>query len=104
MSNLKIATWNLERPKMPKTGKWSVKNTRITEILKEIDADILVLTETNAVIHPWQEYTTCISSKPLPVGQLHDDCIYHIGENRTTIWFKYPLLELINTSNDDTNQ
>jgi len=103
MPTFKIATWNLERPKMPKSGRSSVKNARIMDILKEINADILVLTETNAVIHPGSVYITCISSNPLPVGQLYDNCIYQEGENRTTIWSKYPLQNRITTSNDDTN-
>jgi len=88
---------------MPKSGNLSKSNIRILEIIKEVNADILVLTETNSVIHPGPDYITCVASRSLPLNQLYDNCIHHEGENRTTIWAKYLLNEQIKTSNDDTN-
>jgi len=44
----RIATWNLERPKL---NGWK-KNPLIQEKINEIDADIWILTETNASIAP----------------------------------------------------
>jgi hypothetical protein len=42
---MKIATWNIERP-----VKDSTRMTQIQEILVSLDADILILTETNKFI------------------------------------------------------
>jgi len=42
---MKIATWNVERP-----TRFSSKVAAINTALKEIAADIIVLTETNACI------------------------------------------------------
>ena len=75
---MKIATWNLER--LDKR-----KNQLILERLTEVNADILVLTETNSIIHP--ENYLCISTEELP--REHDGTKYKVGENRTSIWTKY---------------
>ncbi|MEO6924968.1 MAG: endonuclease/exonuclease/phosphatase family protein, partial [Bryocella sp.] len=79
---MKIATWNLYRPKIS-----SAKNVEIIEEIKRVDADILVLTETNMVINPGEEYTP-VSSDPFPIPGPYR---YTLGENETTIWSKYPL-------------
>jgi exonuclease III len=76
---MKIATWNLERPET-----FSRKNESILEKLKEIDADILILTETNKCIDLEPEYAG-FSSKELMPSEV---CAYTKGENRTTIWSK----------------
>jgi len=85
-SELKIATWNLDRPR-PFTRK--LKNDAITEKLREIDADILVLTETNSCINLHDNYQTCFSTtclfQSLAVGKER----YDEGENRVTIWSKF---------------
>lgn len=75
---MKIATWNLER--LIKN-----KNQVILDELIEIDADILILTETNSQIH--LDNYNCISTEKLP--PLFDGIKYKIGENRTIIWTKY---------------
>lgn len=77
-TTLKIATWNLQRPR---AGSW--KNTpKILEKIHEINADVWVLTETNAAIKPGDDYTS-ISSKSIPD--------YHTqGEACSTIWSRYP--------------
>lgn len=79
---MKIATWNLERPKLSS----KTRNAKIIERLKEIDADILILTETNSIIHPGIAYTSFAT----PALPLSEGSIYSVGENRTTIWSKYP--------------
>jgi hypothetical protein len=79
---MRIATWNLNRP-----HAGSEKNDNIRAILKEIDADILVLTETNWCIDPGVVYTP-LASDPLPTPGLYR---YKHGENETTIWSKYPI-------------
>lgn len=50
--SMKIATWNLDRPRR---GGWK-KNPIIQEQIDEINADIWILTETNRVIN------ICLSS------------------------------------------
>jgi len=49
---MKIATWNLERPTI--NGK---KTFAIIETLREINADIFVLTETDTFIEIGNEYS-----------------------------------------------
>lgn len=78
---MKILTWNLERPEKV--------NQVILEKLAEYNADIIVLTETNAIINPGEEYTS-IETEPLTKG--HDGIKYHSGENRTTILTKYKIV------------
>jgi exonuclease III len=81
---MKIATWNLDRPK-----SWrKPKNSRIIEILREIDADILVLTETNSCINPGETYRS-FASASLAGSISRKGEKYEDGENRVTIWSKY---------------
>lgn len=80
---MKIATWNLERPNPSSVGK----NETILAELKRVNADLVILTETNSIIDPGAEYTP-LASDPLPIPGQSD---YKQGENRTTVWSKYPL-------------
>ena len=75
---MKIATWNLQR--LDKR-----KNQLILEKLAEINAEILVLTETNSVIQ--LENYVCISTDLLPKDL--DGIKYKVGENRVSILTKY---------------
>ncbi len=79
---IKIATWNLERPKGPKG--LSRKNARILQKLKEIKADILILTETNCCIDLGTGYIE-FRSEELRSSK---ECEYTVGENRSTVWVK----------------
>lgn len=79
---MKILTWNLERPKKA--------NQEILNKLAEYNADIVVLTETNTIINPGKEYSP-IETETLIKG--YDGINYHLGENRTTIWTKYKIVE-----------
>jgi len=87
---LKIATWNLDRPKQSPTAKNKKKNESIIQTLRELDADILVLTETNSCIDLYDKYQTCFSTtclfESLAIGREP----YEQGENRVTIWSKFP--------------
>jgi exonuclease III len=78
---MKILTWNLER--LIKN-----KNQLILDKLSELDADILILTETNSIIDPGESYSS-IATKSLSKG--YDGIPYKSGENRTTIWTKYKI-------------
>ncbi|MBF8455750.1 endonuclease/exonuclease/phosphatase family protein [Kaistella sp. G5-32] len=89
---MKILTWNLERPK---DG-----NPLILNKLKEVNADVLILTETNIAIHPGSEYS-CVSTEILPPD--FDGIKYASGENRTTVWSKYNIKEKYETYDDFTS-
>ncbi len=93
---MKIATWNLARVQ----SKYKIPV--ILEKIKEIDADILILTETSTAIDLSEDYFG-VQSIPLPTDGLFDTVYYNRGENRTAIWSKYPIVENISTSNDYTN-
>ena len=75
---MKIVTWNLERLKKR-------KNQQILDKLADINADILVLTETSSKIH--LDNYNCVSTDPLPT--YFDNTPYDLGENRVSIWTKY---------------
>ncbi len=89
---MKILTWNLERPKKV--------NQLILDKLAELDADILILTETNSAINLSEKYSF-VSTKSLEKG--FDGIDYKIGENRTTIWSKYRFKSKHKTYNDFTS-
>ena len=92
---MKIATWNVERP----NASSRTRNTKIVDALKEVDADILILTETSSIIHPGEEYTPFAT----PSLQLLEEPYYKEGENRTTIWSKYPATKYMETYDSFTS-
>jgi exonuclease III len=80
---VKIATWNLDRPKLAKTP--SSRNAEMVKHLEREDADLLILTETNSAIDLQKTYKASLPSlNLLNTG----DSNYTQGENRTTIWSK----------------
>lgn len=83
---MKIATWNLER--LIKN-----KNEALLAKIKEIDADIFVLTETNEAIG--LEGYNSVSTEKLDKRQ--DGIDYKKGENRVSIWTKYPIIKTYET-------
>ncbi|MEZ4935964.1 MAG: hypothetical protein R2799_00060 [Crocinitomicaceae bacterium] len=83
---MKIATWNLER--LIKN-----KNEAVLAKIKEIDADIFVLTETNSTIS-LEDYNS-VCTETLSKGQ--DGIAYKERENRESIWTKYPILKSYET-------
>ena len=82
-THMKIATWNLERPS--KTGK---RTEAILPILKALQADILVLTETNDCIDLGPDYHVFHSA-------ILQDPMYKVGERRVSIFSKYPQADTI---------
>lgn len=87
---MKILSWNLERPnKNPK----SIKNIFIIELIEKINPDIIFLTETNSSIN-FSGYF-CHKSTELP--EIHDNQHYKTGENRITIFSKFPIEKIIET-------
>ncbi|HET6443105.1 MAG TPA: hypothetical protein VFI27_00875, partial [candidate division Zixibacteria bacterium] len=77
---MRIATWNLERPK---NGS-SQRSRLLMDKLGEIDADIWILTETHDEVIPDKGYHSG-STDPVP-----EPPIIHLdGEHRTTIWTRW---------------
>jgi len=79
---LKIATWNVMRPRVR-----SKRTPNILNQLKVIDADILVLTETNDFINPGEQYSS-FSTADLYGSLSKFGEPYRNGEKRVTIWVK----------------
>jgi exonuclease III len=88
---MRIATWNLER-------LIKKKNQQILEKLNEINADILVLTETSSKIQ--LENYNFVSTEPLP--NFFDNIKYDNGENRVSIFTKYKILTQYKTFDNYT--
>lgn len=84
---MKILTWNLERA--PKR-----KVEAIQRKLQDVDADILILTETALSVNPGHGYSQ-ISTEPLPAD--FDGIKYQTGENRTTICTRYDIANMLTT-------
>lgn len=87
---MKIATWNLER-----VVKNSTKSLTIIEILKNLNADILILTETNEFIDLGEKYNILHSTKLT-------ETLYKEGETRVSIYSKYKILAQTETFNSET--
>ena len=88
---MRIATWNLER-------LIKKKNQQIIEKLNEINADILVLTETSSKIQ--LENYNFVSTEPLP--NFFDNIKYQNGENRVSIFTKFKILTQYRTFDNFT--
>ena len=95
-SFVRIATWNVDRPKQ---NGWT-RNPKILEQLRLVDADIWVLTETNASIvpeskepDPFSGYVGLASRPESPSKP---------GENKTTIWNRLGIKRAIDTYDPDT--
>lgn len=89
---MKITTWNIERLK---------KKKYLSEILSEIekiDADILVLTETDSRILP-ENYPYKIETKPLILV----NSLAKTTENRVSIFSKFPIAETFETYDNFTS-
>ena len=76
---IRIATWNLARPK----EKGWTKNQRCLNKINEINADLWVLTETNSAICPNSNYAV---QKSHPIEGYH-----RTGEHLATIWSRWKI-------------
>lgn len=83
---MKILTWNIERLKTIS------KREKIITLLHHYDADIIVLTETTSILDYGKDIQKAATS-PLPT--LHDGQQYKTGENRTTLFSKYPIIQTL---------
>jgi hypothetical protein len=93
---MKIAIWNLMRP----NSKTIERNSLFLDTLNQIDPDIIILTETNSIIDFGDKYFS-VSTKPLP--KLLDKYTYKQGENRVTIFSKFPFVRQIPTADSYTS-
>lgn len=85
MTSVRIATWNLERPKQ----NGHAKNLRRLQRIREIGADLWVLTESHSAIG-LDGYSN-LASSCLP-GGYHTD-----GESCATIWLYWPIRQVVPT-------
>jgi endonuclease/exonuclease/phosphatase family metal-dependent hydrolase len=95
--SLRIATWNIERPTL---NGWK-RNPRIAEQIREIDADVWILTETNASIIPASSrfpQAGYVSLASLPTKEL----FHKLGESCTAIWSRYGIRQAVETFDVDT--
>ncbi len=83
---MRIATWNLERPRNPNTPR----ARRLLAEIQAINADIWILTETRENLSPGPEYASA--------GTQGFDRTGDPGERWTMIWSRLPVLEIIPTS------
>lgn len=83
---MKILNFNLERFKHNKQA--------ILSQIESFDADIIVLTETSSALNLNYTYTS-VSIASLP--EFFENIKYKAGENRTTIWTRYPILKSFKT-------
>ena len=88
---MKIATWNIERP--TRNGK---KSPAILDYLKKLNADILVLTETNEFIDLGTEYKVFHA-------EIFSGKFYKSGDRQVSIFSKYPIVKQIPTFRADTS-
>ncbi len=89
LDTMRIATWNIERPK----SSSSPRSRRVLSKLREVAADIWILTETHDGISPGSNYHA-VSTPTIP-----DPPIFHAaGEHKTTIWSRWPIVETWDTA------
>ena len=88
---MKIATWNLERP----NASTAKRNAAILAKLKEVDAEILILTETNTCIELGNAYNVAYTETPTAA-------MYKPGERRIAVLTKYNIAAELNTYDNVT--
>ena len=76
------------------------RNSLFLDTLNQIDPDIIILTETNSIIDFGDKYFS-VSTTPLP--KLVDKYSYEEGENRVTIFSKFPFVRQILTADSYTS-
>jgi len=94
-AQLKIATWNVERPNLTTTREKERANA-INAELKNHPADIFILTETNECISP-ENIDHVLHTEPLEKES--GGSYYKEGERRVSIWSKYPIIERLKVKN-----
>lgn len=93
---MKIINFNIERLLILSKLK------PVIELIKSYDADIIVLTETNSTLIDLGENYFAQHSKPLSKNQDNVN-FYREGENRVSIYSKYPIKRRIQTTDEFTS-
>ena len=93
---MKIINFNIERLLILSKLK------SIIELIKSYDADIIVLTETNSTLLDLGENYFAQHSKPLSKNQDNVN-FYREGENRVSIYSKFPIKKRIQTTDEFTS-
>lgn len=93
---MKIINFNIERLLILSKLK------QVIELIKTYDADIIVLTETNSTLIDLGENYFAQHSKPLSKNQDNVN-FYREGENRVSIYSKYPIKSKIQTTDEFTS-
>ena len=93
---MKILSWNLERPKKNQT----TKTEKIKSLIHSENPDIIVLTESNLCLDFGEKYFS-LHTNALP--SLHDNQKYFEGENRVSIFSKFPFKKQISTYDSFTS-
>lgn len=86
---MKIATWNIERL------RYKNNLSEIIDRCKQVNADILVLTETDSRIN--LDYKSCISTTPPKEGNY-----YKLTETRVSIYTNYQIVKQYATFDEHT--
>lgn len=89
---LRIATWNLERPRTGKTDKIDALISK----MQVIDADIWILTEAHEAVSPGDGYS-CVATTTI-----QDPLTHTPGENRSTILSRLPINSVVETHDLET--
>lgn len=84
---LRVATWNVERPH--EQGR---KNGVIREKLRELDADLLVLTETHAAIVPDHLEAHAATENNTANDWRYLNSAHRAGEHCAMIWSRWPIV------------
>ena len=87
---LRIATWNLERPRTHKTDKINA----LKQKMQMINADIWILTESHEAMSPNENYQGAHTEH---IESRHTD-----GERRSSIWSRFPINQIIETHDPET--
>lgn len=85
---MKILLWNIERL------KHTLKKEKIISVIKNFNADVILLTETNDIITVDTSYNIVATS---PLLKMTDDILYNKGENRVTLFSKFPVFKTVPT-------
>lgn len=87
---MKIVSWNLERPN---NNPNSEKNIFKMDCIAKLNPDIIFLTETNSSIN----FKNHFIHQSIELPEIYENQKYLNGENRVTIFSKFPIENIIET-------
>ena len=83
---MRIATWNVERLKHKKA------HDRILRAIEKVQADVLILTETDERVHPPYQYSVHTRRLCEAPAEYTLPSIYASSENRVSVFSIYPIV------------